>query len=130
MSLFISLSLSLSSQIGGPSLQQAAVYEEFSRCLPGFLPTSAAKVTSCTVQPSKEAKPLKPYFGLKTIQTNLLDIKMATTIVFIVLYKNCKFPIYIANTETTYVRASCSLILYKSGYISEVVRNQDFIFGI
>ena len=31
-------------QVGGPSLQQAAVYEEFSRCLPGFLPISAAKV--------------------------------------------------------------------------------------
>ena len=27
-------------QVGGPSQQQAAVYEEFARCLPGFLPSS------------------------------------------------------------------------------------------
>ena len=48
LSLSLSLPLSPSAQVGGPSLQQAAVYEEFSRCLPGFLPTSVAKVTSCT----------------------------------------------------------------------------------
>ena len=57
---------------------------------------------------------------------------MATTIIFIVFYKITNFP-YIANTEATYVQASYidfSLILDKSGYIWEVVRGQDFKFGI
>ena len=32
-------------QVGGPSQQQAAVYEEFARCLPGFLPSSPSPGT-------------------------------------------------------------------------------------
>ncbi len=57
---------------------------------------------------------------------------MATIIIFIVFYKIANFP-YIANTEATYVPARFhrfSLILDRSGYISEVLRSQDFIFGI
>ena len=57
---------------------------------------------------------------------------MATTITFIAFYKIAIF-IYIANTETIHVRASFhafSLILDKSGNISEMVRSQDFTFGI
>ena len=46
----------------------------------------------CTKQ---ESKTLKPHFWTKTTQTNLLDIKMATTIIFIVFYK-------IANIATIY----------------------------
>ena len=34
------------SQVGGPSQQQAAVYEEFARCLPGFLPSSSPPSSS------------------------------------------------------------------------------------
>ena len=33
-------------QVGGPSQQQASVYEEFARCLPGFLPSSSSPTTS------------------------------------------------------------------------------------
>ena len=32
----------LLTQVGGPSQQQASVYDEFSRCLPGFLPSHSA----------------------------------------------------------------------------------------
>ena len=54
----------------------------------------------------QESKTFKNHiFGLKTSQTNLLDIKMATIIIFIAFYKIVNFP-YIANTEATYVQAS------------------------
>ena len=38
----------LTLQVGGPSQQQASVYEEFARCLPGFLPSTSASTSAAT----------------------------------------------------------------------------------
>jgi len=39
---FLFFCTELCDQVGGPTPQQAAGYEEFARCLPGFLPSSSA----------------------------------------------------------------------------------------
>ena len=61
---------------------------------------------------AREQNFLKPYFST---QTDLFDIKMATTIIFIVYYKIANFP-YIANREAIHVRASFHRFFTDFGY--------------